>query len=56
MAPKKTSKQDWREDGDSAHWVAAKRKGKKITTPSDAKSSAKYTGKGKTKRKITTKK
>ena len=32
MAPKKKyGKQDWREDGDSAHWGAAKRTKKKVT-------------------------
>jgi hypothetical protein len=51
MAPKKKyGKQDWREDGDSAHWVAAKRNTKRVT-PTDSNSSVKYTGKRKVTRK-----
>lgn len=55
MAPKK-SKQDWREDGDSAHWVSAKRGRKKVsagikTGAGASGRTAKYLGKRKGTRK-----
>ena len=52
MKPK-YGKQDWREDGDSAHWVSAKRGRKKISKRSEgikagaSGRTAKYTGKRK---------
>lgn len=50
MAPKKKDN-SWMDDGDSAHWVASKRKTKRVT-PSDTHSSAKFTGKRKATKKI----
>jgi len=52
MAPKKKDT-SWMEDGDSARWVKDKPKRKRVT-PSDANSSAKYTGKRKVTRKRVT--
>lgn len=52
MPIKRSKKDAWADDGDSAHWVSAKRKTKRVT-PTDSNSSAKYTGKGKTTRKRT---
>jgi len=57
MTPKKKASDAWMDDGDSAHWVPTKSKAKKVSTPVVVSGrTEKYTGKGKTKRKITTKK
>ena len=44
MPPKK--KDAWMDDGDDAHWVAAKRSKKKVSV-ADSGRTAKYTGKRK---------
>ena len=49
MKPAKKS-DAWMDDGDSAHWVAAKRKTKKVSV-ADSGRTAKYTGKRKVTRK-----
>jgi hypothetical protein len=54
MHKSKKNPDSWMEDGDSAHWVTAKKKKKRVS-PSDAHSSAKYSGKEKSSKKVTKK-